>query len=73
MNLLIGFVEIGTTLVMGQLVVDLPRKKTLSIVYGMVPILTSFFIIDFVAASPFLGTLIILIMRVMTSNHLPYC
>lgn len=41
-NLLIGLVEIATTLVVGKYVVDLPRKKTLIITYAIVPVLTSF-------------------------------
>lgn len=67
-NLLIGLTEIIATLIIGEFVVNLPRKRTLSIVYGAVPFLASLFMIDFILSSPFLCILIILSMRVMTSN-----
>lgn len=69
-NLLIGLVEIVTTLVVGKYVVDLPRKKTLIITYAIVPVLTSFFIFDSVSQSAFLCTFLILVTRVMTSTSL---
>lgn len=67
-NLLIGLTEVVATLIIGELVVNLRRKRTLTIVYGTVPFLASLFISDFVMSSPFLCILIILTMRIMTSN-----
>lgn len=47
-NLLIGVTEIIATLIIGEFVENLPRKRTLSIVYGVVPFLASLFMINLV-------------------------
>ena len=70
MNLAIGLVEIVTTFAVASYVTTLERKKTLAMFYGVTPFLSTFFMIDFVAASPFLSTILILCMRVMTSNSM---
>lgn len=67
-NLVIGITEIATTLVVGRHVTTMERKKSLSIVYAITPVLTMFFIFDFVSSSPFLCTLVIALMRIMTSK-----
>ena len=47
-NLMIGLVESIVSILMGQLVMKLPRKKTLILMYGITPVFTIFFISSFV-------------------------
>lgn len=68
MNMVLGLTEIVTTLVVGSYITTLYRKKTLAIVYGMTPILASFFMLEWVSGSPFLSTVLIVLMRVMTTS-----
>lgn len=68
-NLLIGITETIGGIVVSQLVVFLPRKKTLAIVYGAIPFLGSLFILDFVRSSHLLCILVILIMKTLSSNR----
>lgn len=72
MNLAIGLTEIATTLVVGKYITNLYRKQTLAIVYGIAPICTTLFMFQIVSSSPLLSTILILIIRVMTSNLLAY-
>lgn len=68
MNLLLGITEICTTLLVGNFVTKMPRKKSLAIAYGITPFLTFFFISPSLASSKFFCALLIMIMRVMTSK-----
>lgn len=67
-NLLIGIMESITSLVMGQFVTNLPRKKTLTIMYGTTSALTLLFLFNFVSDSALLSVLVILFMRVLTTT-----
>ncbi len=69
-NLVIGIVEIITTLVVGRYVVNLQRKKTLAIMFGLAPLIALLFTFNFVISSPFLCTLLIAIIRVLTSINI---